>query len=274
MLDQLPPPQLCDACRFEHGVHQPGACPLKVAEVEVCRICGGGHFGVPGVCPFFKSEQKIGNMAHDLQKSPEAKHLKEGALGVLRQAKTSVVQGNKRKREPIPGKAIPVTASSQQQRETKNGAAVQINRTAPPNPRLPPKYPQSQGYTPRASQSAQDASLRGNASPVTSYPYLPRGTNVTTQPYAYPFWTQAAQRNIHDHQVQQNPYAHLRSEPEHLQQLPWSTTLDGDGHTQYSRQALDGVNGTRTSTVAPPPPAPNGSTIRANQPSLHHDTRA
>ena len=46
----------CTACREYHSV---GACPLKLAGVEYCNLCGIAHFGSGRVCPHIQSETQV-----------------------------------------------------------------------------------------------------------------------------------------------------------------------------------------------------------------------
>ena len=46
----------CVACRSFHPV---GRCPLKMAGVEYCNLCGMAHFGSARVCPHIQSETQV-----------------------------------------------------------------------------------------------------------------------------------------------------------------------------------------------------------------------
>ena len=46
----------CIACKTFHPI---GACPLKLAGVEVCNLCGIAHFGAARVCPHIQSETQV-----------------------------------------------------------------------------------------------------------------------------------------------------------------------------------------------------------------------
>lgn len=46
----------CLACRTQHII---GHCPLKLAGVEHCNLCGIAHFGHGRVCPHIQSETQV-----------------------------------------------------------------------------------------------------------------------------------------------------------------------------------------------------------------------
>ena len=46
----------CIACRSYHPI---GKCPLKLAGVECCNLCGLAHFGSTRVCPHIQSETQV-----------------------------------------------------------------------------------------------------------------------------------------------------------------------------------------------------------------------
>lgn len=46
----------CLACRSFHPL---GQCPLKLAGVEHCNLCGMAHFGSARVCPHIQSETQV-----------------------------------------------------------------------------------------------------------------------------------------------------------------------------------------------------------------------
>jgi hypothetical protein len=46
----------CMACRT---FHPQGECPLKLAGVEYCNLCGMAHFGAARVCPHIQSETQV-----------------------------------------------------------------------------------------------------------------------------------------------------------------------------------------------------------------------
>ena len=88
--------RLCQACGHTHPI---GSCPLKLAGVEHCNICGMAHFGHARVCPHIKSETQVVEMLTALKNSPEPRHLVEAASKYLRDVKGTLVQAKKTARE-------------------------------------------------------------------------------------------------------------------------------------------------------------------------------
>lgn len=81
----LPPagpsrPFLCVACNQPHPV---GYCPLKLAGVEHCGLCGIAHIGYQRTCPQFSSEAQVTQMLQSLKQSTEPKYLVEQARQYL-----------------------------------------------------------------------------------------------------------------------------------------------------------------------------------------------
>lgn len=63
--DTRPP---CIVCKNHHPI---GRCPLKLAGVEHCPLCGLAHFGKNRNCPHLHSEVQIRHMISALQRSNE-----------------------------------------------------------------------------------------------------------------------------------------------------------------------------------------------------------
>ena len=81
----------CIACG---GSHDTGYCPLKIAGVEHCNLCGLAHYGVQRTCPHFGSVTQLRAMVEAIKQSPESAELKEmakrrivGIIGDLNQRK-------------------------------------------------------------------------------------------------------------------------------------------------------------------------------------------
>ncbi|KAJ5820554.1 hypothetical protein N7474_006145 [Penicillium riverlandense] len=77
----------CAACKKHHGR---GSCPLKLAGVEYCPLCGLAHFGRNRSCPHLQSESQVRRMLVALSKSTEhpehvtlARQYLRGILGHL-----------------------------------------------------------------------------------------------------------------------------------------------------------------------------------------------
>lgn len=86
----------CVACLH---VHPLGSCPLKVAGVEHCGLCGLAHYGFARICPHINSETQVREMIQAVKSSTEAGHLKAEALKYLTGLKGTLVQKKKKKAE-------------------------------------------------------------------------------------------------------------------------------------------------------------------------------
>ncbi|KAF2170286.1 hypothetical protein M409DRAFT_52019 [Zasmidium cellare ATCC 36951] len=84
----------CRACQSFHAV---GSCPLKLAGVEHCNLCGMAHYGHARVCPHIQSETQVRAMLEALKYSNEPEHLVKEANRYLRGLKGSLVQLKKQK---------------------------------------------------------------------------------------------------------------------------------------------------------------------------------
>ncbi|KAF2493171.1 hypothetical protein BU16DRAFT_528502 [Lophium mytilinum] len=102
MAQTLPP---CQACRLQHP---PGACSLKLADVEHCGLCGMAHYGTQRTCPHIHSETQVRDMLEALKNSTESRELVENAAKYLRGVKGTLVQKKKRDREKAQEKALGV----------------------------------------------------------------------------------------------------------------------------------------------------------------------
>lgn len=70
----------CVACQQRHV---PGHCPLRLAGVEFCGLCGLAHWGGRRACPHLQSGVQISRMLEALDKSAEAPSLILGAKKYL-----------------------------------------------------------------------------------------------------------------------------------------------------------------------------------------------
>ncbi|KAK4541522.1 hypothetical protein LTR36_007968 [Oleoguttula mirabilis] len=86
----------CLACRTFHPI---GSCPLKLAGVEHCNLCGMAHFGHARICPHIQSETQVRAMLETLRYSNEPEHLVTEARKYLRGLKGNLVQLKKKKEE-------------------------------------------------------------------------------------------------------------------------------------------------------------------------------
>jgi len=108
-------------CLFCRHYHQVGSCPLKLAGVEYCNLCGIAHYGMGRVCPHIQSETQVRSvmplppnfpprgtdsmvnllqvraMIEALKNSTEPEHLVKAAARYLKGLKGSLVQTKKQK---------------------------------------------------------------------------------------------------------------------------------------------------------------------------------
>ncbi|OJD34070.1 chromatin remodeling complex subunit [Diplodia corticola] len=105
----------CPACTRTHLV---GACPLKLAGVEHCNLCGLAHFGSGRTCPHIGSETQVREMLQALKHSSEPRHLVDAAVKYLRGVKGNLVQKKKLAAEmERRGAGLPALYAAQVQRE-------------------------------------------------------------------------------------------------------------------------------------------------------------
>lgn len=84
----------CVACDQHHPV---GHCPLKLAGVEHCGLCGIAHFGFSRTCPHLNSEAQVAMMLGSLKESTEQRALIEEATKYLRGIRSDLVRRKKQK---------------------------------------------------------------------------------------------------------------------------------------------------------------------------------
>lgn len=85
------PPAKCAAC---DDYHLTGRCPLKLAGVESCNLCGIAHYGRGRTCPHISSITQLQAMQEAIKHSPETAELKELAKKKL----TGIIGSIKQKR--------------------------------------------------------------------------------------------------------------------------------------------------------------------------------
>ena len=110
----------CVACKSFHPV---GSCPLKLAGVEYCNLCGMAHYGAARVCPHIQSEtqvrleflfaappqsslntdveSQVRAMLESLKYSTEQEHVVAEAKRYLKGLKGNLVQLKKQKAEKV-----------------------------------------------------------------------------------------------------------------------------------------------------------------------------
>lgn len=133
----------CVACNVLHPV---GYCPLKLAGVEHCGLCGIAHIGYQRTCPHLNSEEQILSMLQSLKQSTEPKWLVDRARHYLYMVKGDLV--NRRKKAEAAVNGLP-------------GGSVKI----PPPPFSSVPRPATTGYMP-ASQPGFPVSSSGSLSSI------------------------------------------------------------------------------------------------------------
>ncbi|KAI9727794.1 MAG: hypothetical protein M1834_007941 [Cirrosporium novae-zelandiae] len=91
-------PQKCLAC---DEFHPKGYCPLKLAGVEYCPLCGLAHVGYARTCPHLNSERQVRLMLGALKQTPESqddvkeaqRYLRGIIRDLVRRKKAEVAKG-------------------------------------------------------------------------------------------------------------------------------------------------------------------------------------
>lgn len=86
------PAARCLACNTSHPI---GHCPMKLAGVEHCGLCGIAHFGHSRTCPHLNSEAQVAMMLGSLKESTEQRALVEEATKYLRGIRGDLVRRKK-----------------------------------------------------------------------------------------------------------------------------------------------------------------------------------
>ncbi|PGH32563.1 hypothetical protein GX50_04668 [[Emmonsia] crescens] len=152
------PPRRCVACDQNH---QTGHCPLKLAGVEHCGLCGIAHYGRGRTCPHLNSETQVALMLGSLKESPEQRALVDEATKYLRGIRGDLVRRKKLKTIKGTGGSLPQTPPPPISHPGQNVQAY-------PHPRLPPL-------------SGQHIAAYHPPPPPPSPPSHPQ------QPYPYPY---------------------------------------------------------------------------------------
>ena len=87
----------CIACNDVYGSHVVGYCPLKLAGVELCNLCGLAHYGIGRACPHMNSETQVSLLLRELKESPEPKVIVDRARQYLSGVKGDLVSRKKKK---------------------------------------------------------------------------------------------------------------------------------------------------------------------------------
>ncbi|KAL9105078.1 MAG: hypothetical protein Q9163_000091 [Psora crenata] len=106
----------CIACDKGHPV---GFCPLKIAGVELCNLCGLPHYGFARTCPHLNSVTQLRAMVEAIKHSPEPSELKElarkrvvGIIGDLNARKRKKHEARQKREDPLPPSIAPHHHSS------------------------------------------------------------------------------------------------------------------------------------------------------------------
>ena len=125
------PPAKCAAC--EH-YHPAGRCPLKLAGVENCPLCGIAHYGRARTCPHINSITQLQAMQDAIKHSPETSELKElakkkltGLIGNIRQKRRMEEQAKVKEGQTL-------RPSGQSSSASTPGQHVSMNRQMVPRP--------------------------------------------------------------------------------------------------------------------------------------------
>ncbi|KAK2768638.1 hypothetical protein FQN54_000494 [Arachnomyces sp. PD_36] len=127
------PPAICVACNAPHPV---GYCPLKLAGVEHCGLCGIAHIGYSRTCPHLNSEAQVAMMLGSLKASTEQRALVDEATKYLRGIRGDLVRRKKVQALKDAGK---VPSRSANDLPIGASAAIAAARNPPPIPQKDPK---------------------------------------------------------------------------------------------------------------------------------------
>ncbi|KAI5296307.1 hypothetical protein KEM52_004287 [Ascosphaera acerosa] len=127
----------CPACANQHAT---GACPLKLAGVEHCGLCGEAHYGSGRTCSHLRSEEHLAKMIKLLRQSTEDKALRDAALKYL-----TGVLGDVRRRKKL-------SASAESGGEASDGAGKRRRKS-----RVTYSFSAAETATPAAAAAAASA---------------------------------------------------------------------------------------------------------------------
>ena len=139
----------CIACNQSHGT---GYCPLKMAGVEYCNLCGLPHYGIARTCPHLNSVTQLRTMVETIKQSPESGELKElakkrvvGIIGDLNHRKRRKMEALQKRDVPM---QFPPSHPNHQpvnngQVNGHSGPGPYIDRGGPENVQSGPLLPQS-----------------------------------------------------------------------------------------------------------------------------------
>ncbi|KAL9638931.1 MAG: hypothetical protein Q9164_001240 [Protoblastenia rupestris] len=140
----------CIACGESHAL---GFCPLKIAGVEYCNLCGLAHYGFARTCPHLSSVTQLRAMMEAIRHSPESSELKElakkrvvGIIGDLNQRKRRKQEAQQKREGPLQPSGVPQNQSFSVYGQTNGhwGSGYFVNGTGDKNQEAVP-LPEAQG---------------------------------------------------------------------------------------------------------------------------------
>ncbi|KAG5304531.1 SHREC complex subunit Mit1 [Histoplasma capsulatum G186AR] len=165
-------PRRCVAC---DQIHPIGYCPLKLAGVEHCGLCGIAHYGRGRACPHLSSETQVALMLGSLKESTEQRALVDEATKYLRGIRGDLVRRKKIKAAKETTNSLPLATAAPTSHPTQNAPASPVDRPFLPHhpghivayPPYPPQLPPQFSHTQQLYQQ----------SPCPPYPYPPFPTS-------------------------------------------------------------------------------------------------
>ncbi|EDN10597.1 conserved hypothetical protein [Histoplasma mississippiense (nom. inval.)] len=151
-------PRRCVAC---DQIHPIGHCPLKLAGVEHCGLCGIAHYGRGRACPHLSSETQVALMLGSLKESTEQRALVDEATKYLRGIRGDLVRRKKIKAAKETADSLPLATAAPTSHPTQNAPASPVDPPFLPHhpghivayppypPQLPPQFSHTQQLSPR-----------------------------------------------------------------------------------------------------------------------------
>ncbi|KAL3479883.1 hypothetical protein BJX99DRAFT_221395 [Aspergillus californicus] len=118
----------CLACGRTHPV---GYCPLKVAGVEHCGLCGLAHFGISRTCPHLRSDEQVSRMIEALKQSTEDKYVVALAQKYVYGIKGHLAQRKRKSGKNPSGFTSSYTATTTLATMAPHGASIPPSRQQP-----------------------------------------------------------------------------------------------------------------------------------------------
>lgn len=151
----------CIAC---NQIHPVGYCPLKLAGVEHCGLCGIAHLGYQRTCPHLNSETRVALMLGSLKESTEPRHIVEEAKKYLRGIRGDLVRRKKL-----------------QEAAAAAGAGGGNNNNSKTHGGPPPGRP-----GPVTVDLTRDLTANANSPPPTTHPYQSPYNGSYQHPHDHP----------------------------------------------------------------------------------------